>query len=79
MAGFEQAFGEKDQKGNKVRVPVINDEGSMASCFREKRMSFALDVLCLRHSDSSCGKLCDDDQWGQGSVWVSKRSTRGQN
>ena len=45
MAGFEQASGEQDQKGNKVGVPVINDEGSMASCLREKRMSVALDVL----------------------------------
>lgn len=45
MAGFEQASGEQDQKGNKVGVPVIDDKGSMAGCLREKRMSLALDVL----------------------------------
>lgn len=45
MAGFIQASGEQDQKGNKVGVPVINDKGSMASCLREKRMNVALHVL----------------------------------
>ena len=43
--GLNKPLGSKTKKETKSGVPVINDEGSMASCLREKRKSVALDVL----------------------------------